>query len=691
MSVYRIVQKVSTLCVGLLLVNACMALPVESVEWNSERSYFSEEQDMQITQRTSDEAIMVEWDRPLPLKGVRLERLAFGAFLTGPPAFQLEYSYDEEGKHWFGIPGQRYTEGLDDEVTAIYTFPGKLIAQRLRLRPINPETLEPVTFKSGYTGGVSKIEPIMSDELPPFESSLGGDFDARVNMFWYAFGEMSDGTYYDAGKVGDFDPFKVGNGSVIPFGHMPSWHEWMALKYSWSGSTAEQLKELRDTLLLPYPMSEDGYVWSWITQEPWPTEPRTYHQENNAKYILGCWRLWSWQRDDGFFDAVDPDTVTEPSGPSRPDVSEGMTLREKLRLAMQFLETKHHGNKGGITLQDTDLDEDGVLDNDGTAETGHPSNYWDNHHYGYWNAYDNIYYVAALEAMAELEEYWGNPERAAQLRAWREGAIKEYNEKFWDEEKGRYIACIDVNGKRWDFGMSFLNTEAVTYGLASPEQARKIYDWLDGRRIIEGETSTGADIYAWGFAPRANTIDIATTGEPYWWKSIGGAISIEPEAGNARYDYHLENGGTILYTAYYDMMGRFKYLTPDAAFERWMGIMDEFQIDQLRRDPGVWRVGTIGEFPESGLAVCPMAYGFAGLEARIDGLHISPQLPEQMQYLIVRDVTYAGGRLDLMIRSDSVKITNRADSDRAFTCEGRSVAPGESINVNVTGNSVKIY
>ena len=69
---------------------------------------------------------------------------------------------------------------------------------------------------------------------------------------------------------------------------------------------------------------------------------------------------------------------------------------------------------------------------------------------------------------------------------------------------GRF-GTVDLDGNLHDYGFTFLNNEAVYYDFATPEQARSIHAWLSGQRVVEGDTSTGQDIYRWRFAPRSTT------------------------------------------------------------------------------------------------------------------------------------------------------------------------------------------
>jgi hypothetical protein len=53
-----------------------------------------------------------------------------------------------------------------------------------------------------------------------------------------------------------------------------------------------------------------------------------------------------------------------------------------------------------------------------------------------------------------------------------------------------------------------MNLEAIDAGLASPEQARGILDWLDGKREVEGDTFQEVLSMASGarFSGRSHTV-----------------------------------------------------------------------------------------------------------------------------------------------------------------------------------------
>jgi len=455
-----------------------------------------------------------------------------------------------------------------------------------------------------------------------FRTSQGDEFDKLLNRMWEVYGIVCDGAVYK-------------------FGNEPTYFEWMALKIAWCDD--EDFKKGLVERIREFPMSSDGYMWSWGEDPRWPPG-HALHFANNAKYILGACRYFFWTGDEDFLHSKDTTRVNEQ------DASAGLSVLEKLRRAMEYQLEVLHGKEGLLRIENGE--------NTG-KRGGKPSNYWDNFPMGYYDAYSNIYYYASLLAMAELEEFLGNKERASFLRKTAKLCKEEFTHLFWDDRKGRFIGCVDIDGGRWDLGFTFVNTEAISYGLADKGQAQLVYRWLDGERIVEGDFSTGGDIYYFKIAPRSTTIPVESLGTPFWWESLEGAIM--PNT-NASYGTHLENGGAIFYTSFYDMLGRIRMGDPDSAFARWSVILEEFKKDELRRDPtnsfgAPWVIGVIGEFPESGLVPTIFVHGFGGLQAHPDYLAISPQLPDQLKWVEIENVVYHGVPLKVRVSKQEIAIT----------------------------------
>jgi hypothetical protein len=405
---------------------------------------------------------------------------------------------------------------------------------------------------------------------------------------------------------------------------LPDWMEWFGRIRDWMDLPGYLERERAH--LLTYKIDQDGYVYTWGESREWPFPDNdkydARHFTTNAGFILGCWRYYCWSGDVDF-------------------VKENL---ERLRAAMRFQLEDLRGAAGLLVMTSPD--------HDGTIKAV-PSNYWDDIPFGYKSAYENIYFYASLQAMAEMLDAVDDTGEALRLRALRERVRRRYNQEFWDKRAGRYVGCIDRLGKRHDYGFTYVNTEALAYGLGSREQARRIYRWMEARPTQSGKADTYS---AYRFAPRANTLDCSR-----WWYLEGKA-----EIPSQPWGKHLENGGAILYTSHYDLLARARLLGANNAYRRLCDILDRYrEPDRLcggsplcHGEVNGWEVGTDVPFPESGLVPGAFLYAFLGVEARGDGLHVRPNLPSALTYAGVRNLRYRGLRLDLRVTPNSVELSS---------------------------------
>jgi hypothetical protein len=232
-------------------------------------------------------------------------------------------------------------------------------------------------------------------------------------------------------------------------GHAADWADWNGRTLDWTGTAG---REAQSASLLSTKQDDDGYVWSWPDSEGWPfPDPKLYdarHFTSNAMYILGTWRYYSWTGDSAFL----------------------ATMLPRVRKAMSFYLDSLGGSSGIVTIASPDHSgRDGAVS----------SNYWDITSFGHLDAYLNAYFYGALEAMAQLEEHVHDVPRAKELRAVRPLVQKRYNELFWNETDGRYVQCVDADGVTHDYGSTYVNLEAASFGLPTAAQAARIFDWLD--------------------------------------------------------------------------------------------------------------------------------------------------------------------------------------------------------------------
>jgi len=450
-----------------------------------------------------------------------------------------------------------------------------------------------------------------------------------------------------------------------PCGPAP-WIEWSAIMRLWFAG-AQREGEARG--LLGTAVNDEGYVHTWGGSPGWPfpdnTRYDTRHFDTNARFILASWRYLAWTHDERF--------MARQIG--------------RLRRAMDYQLTTLRGAEGLIVAASGDVN---------GRHKGVGNNYWDILPFGHLDAFANAVYYASLEAMAQIEELAAGlepgegaaPREPGFYRALAARVKAAYNETFWDDEKGRYIGCVDIDGKRHDYGFTFVNLEAMAYGLASEQQAGRIYDWMEN-----GVTSSGeADTYSrWVFAPRANTVH-----NPYWDEAgveDPKAEGVEPwwHFGwrGTSYDEQCQDGGAILYTSYFDLMARSSLLGADNAWQRWTEILGRYrEPDRLCGGPPLYRgehpqqadPGSVGldvPFPESGLVPTWFLYGLAGVLPTAEGLHIAPNLPAELPWLLIRNINYRDLTFDLRVTNDEARIVCRQPGYE-FTWT-QAVAPGRPV------------
>lgn len=385
----------------------------------------------------------------------------------------------------------------------------------------------------------------------------------------------------------------------------------------------------------------------------------TRHTINNPIFVLASAYYFGWTGDLDFL---------------RRSISRMRTALRYQQTVMGGLEHKLIRNPwpGHDGLPGWTKDADGNL----TLHPGHGigNNYWDILPFGGDDFYATYQYYAATLRLAEIEEAIGNNpgwavpagadamdpaflrEHAAEVKA-------KANEVFWNPTTGRFVACVDIEGNRHDFGFTFLNLDAIWYDIANDDQARAIMDWISGRRIVEGDTSTGADIYRWRFGPRA------TTRRNLEWYGQGWTA---PES--LLWGGQVQDGGAVLGFTFYDLWARLKVYGPDDVWQRLSEILawekdaqaaggyrayyaDGKQGTTLQGGGTAGGIGIDWEFYESSLLPSIVVYGFAGLMPGPEALEVRPQLPQAVPEMILRHLQYRGTPLDITLRPGSAELT----------------------------------
>ena len=486
---------------------------------------------------------------------------------------------------------------------------------------------------------------------------------------------------------------------VYRFGNEPTYFEWMARKIAWTDDTA-YLDELK-AKIVSFPQTDNGYLWSWATSVYWPTGRGELHYDGTLRYVSAVAEILRWTGDLAFLDEVDGDTYGEDR---LKDASEGRTVYEKCKAAMAFAANEMDGANGVVTLTekaacladgetrfDRNADGELVWNNTGLPGSG-ASNYWDNLCFGHKDAYETALYYHALRDMADIERMRGDGAAAESCFTAANAVHAAFDAAFWDGEKGRYIACVDAGGTRRDPGLTFLNTEALSYGLGDAEKAGRIFAWLDGERTVDGDTLTGREIFDYAavlnrvlgektvtktlyFAPVTNTLrieDVSETDVP-WWFSLDGAINVG-EGGNAAFGRHLENGGYIFYTVYYELTARAMYKGPADVQRRAKELAAVYRFNGFNSDEGLWAEGLTGEFPENGLVSRVFVTSLAGVNAAADALEICPALPDGVKTLGVERLSYRGTPLRATVGAKTLTLT--AETPLSGTLRFRPHTPG---------------
>ncbi|MGI8908718.1 MAG: glycosyl hydrolase family 65 protein [Candidatus Sumerlaeaceae bacterium] len=386
------------------------------------------------------------------------------------------------------------------------------------------------------------------------------------------------------------------------------------------------------------------------------TQYDTRHNINNHSYVDGCIEYFWWTRDLNFLRR----NLDRMRVATRYIIEEGK-LREQHVYVCDWI--GHDGRTG-------------VVAKDGKVETRHGhgigSNYWDLLPFGARDAYATLRSYSTLRKMAQLEDEvgrhpdWNIPASLASIPAdeLREisNQVQEHgNREFWTSETGRFVACIDADGKSHDYGLTFLNLEAIYYGFATPGHSQEILEWLDGKRIVNDDTSTGPDIYHWRFGPRSSTrrnLD--------WYAWVWNAPHSIP------FGNQVQDGGAVLGWTYHDLVSRLRIKGPDDAAERLKQIMDWFAevkaAGGYRAYYNGTREGTLQggnvagglgfdqEFFESALLPQIMLHGFMGFRPTGVGFAIHPRLPTSWPSLRINNIAFHNQTLDISATSSTITI-----------------------------------
>jgi len=413
-------------------------------------------------------------------------------------------------------------------------------------------------------------------------------------------------------------------------------------------------------LLTRYRITIDQAAGAEIDLKSIITAIDTRHPITNSNFVRGSCDYFSWTQDLDF--------LRQNMGRMRTAIRFALkefSVREKKHVDVPWV---GHDGRSGL-----------AFGADGKKSARHGlgvgNNYWDLVPFGGHDGIATIYLFDALRSFSKLEgaiakhPEWKVPADVEaldpeDLDRLNEGIRADFQKRFWNAETDRFNGWIDGAGRAYDYGFTFVNLEAIHYGLASSEQAKSIFSWLDGKREVAGDTSRGADIYDWRFAPRSTT---RRNIETYVWAWSG------PE--DIPWGGQVQDGGAVLGFSFHDIMSRLKSDGPDDAWARLREILKWFQEVQ---DEGGYRAyyakpgrgslqggGTAGglgmdqEFFESVLVPQVMLYGFLGFTPGPEGYSIHPRIPKGWPSVKVTGVRYRDEVLEITAYPDGrVEVVN---------------------------------
>ncbi|NBS78485.1 hypothetical protein EBS57_01415 [bacterium] len=554
-----------------------------------------------------------------------------------PWHFCLQVSLGPEGP-WFPVPSADFVFFPDPGRKEVWIPLRGLMARCLRIGVTGMRP--PERAAAGEAGWALRAVEILGGGPPRFgaEGAEVGEVAAWNNL-WLNFGLAGNEVHqrFD----GWWETDRPLEGGMVCIGST-EWLGWGARKLSWLGADPEARR--LEEFLLRVPREESGLLWA--SPDMRKHLNHSVHYVNNAIYPSAVAHHYLFQRDRAFLD--------------RPDSKTGETILAKARRAMDYQLEDLGGWSGLVTYPGEEAD--------GTPRS-RGTNYWDIWLFGHECAYGNALFYESLGAMVELEEALGETKRAKVLRDLLPVVRERYQQTFWNAETGRMAGWVDREGRKVDYGFTFVNAMALAMGLPTEAQADSILAWLDGKREVAGDTSKGADIYHFGFVARANTLDAfgAAVSPVQTWN---GALDLGP-GGNGAYGEQIQNGGGIFYVSYYDLHGRRRHGGEAAVRPLREKILAEVARDQLRRRPANAQgsahvLGLLREFPESGLVPYFFVDGILGVEPVAAGLRVSPLLPRGWKSAVVEELRFAGQpwKITATTALSSPRVDNLADGRR---------------------------
>ena len=271
-------------------------------------------------------------------------------------------------------------------------------------------------------------------------------------------------------------------------------------------------------------------------------------------------------------------------------------------------------------------------------------------------SYHNAFLYRALLDLAGMERAAGNVTEAVTYEETAAKLKEAFNRVLWWEDAPsgpRYCDWIQPDGTKIAYAADLCQFPPVAFGIASPEQGKKLIATID-KRIAELERENG---YA-GYASRS----------AYW--PVPASVNTHPA--NQGFGNYM-NGGSFLCMTYWEIMARAAAGDAEGAWKRLSRFAEGTRLTGEKGFIGnnwVMQDGRIGygagdePYLSDAIAVpAALVQGILGIRHTNDKLEVNSVLPAALQK-VSAEVVHLGVRKRVTIDGKNVKIE---DLGRAFT------------------------
>ena len=360
-----------------------------------------------------------------------------------------------------------------------------------------------------------------------------------------AYSDFQKASYNFTGDSGasDFDSYTRENANVVlNYLEYPSYYSIISQSSAYINSSFSD--EFRDAVR-NCPIFSNGYVWSSNTSMKYPLT-NGYLYDTNASFICAVSDICSWDAETDFL------YKTDSTSSGSKDISNGMTVLQKLELATDYFFDKNDLNGGGIRYNE----DDGLVYVLTSANNGlsgaKPSNIFHNHSFGYLDLYNNILFNKAMTNLARLYTHIDDTQKADFYKSIAKKNKEAITDKFFNNSLGRYVGFIDSDGKVHDLGYTAVNLFAISEDVAEKEQRDKIFSWIDGETKINTDTCSSGKVYKDKKLPVFNTVCAL---EESWFDLEGDSDF----SGSANYGKYSQNGGESFASEFFNLAARSSY------------------------------------------------------------------------------------------------------------------------------------